>query len=122
MNNERYNQIIDEAYKIYKRHTHNKNELNGNKGGHSKWGDNPLIAGVQHLTKDSFIQMIKVESHFSKTWGLKIEERELSLEERKQFAINKHPLVSPDLMTNELLNSNNVPTKLITLTYQNEKI
>lgn len=72
MNNERYNHIIDEAYENYKRITHNKNEKNGNWGIYSRWEDTPLIAGVQHLTKSSFIQMCKVNPEFSKNWGVTI--------------------------------------------------
>jgi hypothetical protein len=113
-------QIIDEVYKNYKRFTHNKNEKNGNYGDYSKWGDNPLIVCVQHLTKDSFIQMIKIDSKFSEKWGLKIEERELSLEERRKLANYDSVFVSP--MTVESWDRNNIPTKLITITYNNETI
>jgi hypothetical protein len=124
-------QIIDEVYKNYKRFTHNKNEKNGNYGNYSKWGDNPLIAGVQHLTKDSFIQMIKIDSEFSEKCGLKIEERELSLEERGEWDSKKDNVRNTWGQTiqtftpNEVrtwLNEKNVPTKLITITYKNETI
>jgi hypothetical protein len=116
-------QIIDEVYKNYKRFTHNKNEKNGNYGDYSKWGDNPLIAGVQHLTKDSFIQMIKIDSEFSQTWGLKIEERELSLEERTKYKMKRDNIartIAP--YTHQILNNSNIPTRLITITYNNETI
>ena len=118
-------QIIDEVYKNYKRFTHNKNEKNGNYGDYSKWGDNPLIAGVQHLTKDSFIQMIKIDSEFSNKWGLKIEERELSYEERFEYSHSVRGLYylnKTQKQIEEDLNYENIPTKLITITYNNEKI
>jgi hypothetical protein len=66
--------------------------------------------------------MIKIDSEFSEKWGLTIEERELSLEERKKITTNKHPLISPDLMSTNLLNSNNIPTRAITITYHNKTI
>ena len=122
-------QIIDEVYKNYKRFTHNKNEKNGNYGDYSKWGDNPLIAGVQHLTKDSFIQMIKIEPEFSEKWGLKIVERELSREERIKLYCNEYTngirgnYEPPfDDFIDAKLTTRNIPTRLITLTYNNETI
>jgi thymidylate synthase len=48
-------------------------------------------------------------------YGFQVYTRELSLEERKEFAVNKHPLTSPDLMSTDLLNSNNIPTRAISL-------
>ena len=78
--NKEQQELLDESYKNYKRLTHKINEKN-HYGEYSKWGDAPLISGVQHLTKDSFIQMIKINSEFSEKWGLKIEERELNVDE-----------------------------------------
>jgi hypothetical protein len=78
--NKEQQELLDEVYKNYKRLTHKINEKN-HYGEYSKWGDAPLISGVQHLTKDSFIQMIKINSEFSEKWGLKIEERELNVDE-----------------------------------------
>lgn len=125
--NKEQEQIIDEVYKNYKRFTHNKNEKNGNYGDYSKWGDNPLIAGVQHLTKDSFIQMIKIDSEFSDEWGIKIEERELNHDER--FVIYKkvsgrvlQPHITGINFKQFHFDESNIPTRLITLTYNNETI
>jgi hypothetical protein len=135
MSKERYNQIIDDVYKNYKSLTHNKNEKNGNYGDYSKWVDNPLISGVQHLTKDSFIQLIKIDADFSQRWGLKIEERELSQEERLEIGIEKLNVVEEidesdlrkyieDSVFNmtRLLNDKSIPTKVITTKYQNETV
>ena len=124
--NKEQQELLDEAYQNYKRTTHDKNELNGNWGEYSRWGDNPLIAGVQHLTKGSFIQMIKVNPEFSKNWGLKIEERELSKEERYNWYINTHnknlTRSSNQFDMDYILNTNNIPTKLITITYNDKTI
>jgi thymidylate synthase len=43
--------------------------------------------------------------------------RVLSSEERKEFAVNKHPLTSPGLMSTDSLNSNNIPTRAISLMF-----
>ena len=73
MNNEKMNQMIDEAYENYL------------KGGDIKWlkqeeVDTPI--GKMNIpipyTKEEFIDKCKINPKFSETWGLKIEERELS--------------------------------------------
>ena len=125
MNNERYNKIIDEVYKNYKKTTHKKNEDNGNCGQYSRYGDNHLIDGVQHLTKGSFIQMVKIDKEFSERWGLKIEERELSLEERLNIAkinrVSEKDSIFVILDYMNVLDKRNIPTKLTTLTYKDYK-
>jgi hypothetical protein len=89
-----------------------------------------LVAIGWPSTQDEFINKIKTDNEFAKKWGLKIEERELSLEERiSLFSKNvngKHLMKYADSdgldMWNKILNSNNIPTKLITITYNGEKI
>ena len=126
--NKEQQELLDEVYENYKRFTHSKNEKDGNYGEYSKWGDNPLISGVQHLTKGTFIQMIKIDFEFSERWGLKIEERELSLEERYDLIEkDKHSqfVKWQSLGTNrikEVLDEQNIPTKLITITYKDKVI
>ena len=84
-------------------------------------------------TIQEFIKKIKTDSEFSEKWGLKIEERELSLEERlelwfqkNQSETGKRGIWKIDYIENyeghKKLNSYSIPTKLITLTYNNEKI
>ena len=87
------------------------------------------------MTKEWFIKSIKERGlrgeEFSDKWGLKIEERELSLEER--FNIYKpggkfsafqenYPGTHKRNDPNDLLDAFNIPTKLITLTNNNETI
>ena len=43
----------------------------------------------QLLTKEEFIDKCKTHNEFSERWGLKIEERELSLEERVDYFNSK---------------------------------
>ena len=125
--NKEQQELLDESYKNYKRLTHKINEKN-HYGEYSKWGDAPLISGVQHLTKDSFIQMIKINSEFSERWGLKIEEKELNGSERytiaRQYGLcPKYSNIGIENCTEEEhYNKYNVPTKLITITYNNKTI
>ena len=127
--NKEQQELLDEVYENYKRFTHSKNEKDGNYGEYSKWGDNPLISGVQHLTKGTFIQMIKIDSEFSERWGLKIEERELSKDERidlycKEYTGGVKGKYEPpfDDFIDSKLTTRNIPTKLITITYNDKTI
>jgi hypothetical protein len=77
---------------------------------------------IEHLSKH-----YKTDSEFSETWGVKIKERELSFNERIKHIVNSLKSNAPLLMeedekTTQWLNENSIPTKLITLTYNNEKI
>ena len=122
MNNERYNQIIDEAYKNYAySHWTPPENPNSKLLAPQLWSLIPM----QH-NKESFIHEIKTNAEFSKKWGLKIEERELSLEERGQWC---QDFLDWDLVVGNLDHDHiredveeNAPTKLITVTYKDEKI
>ncbi len=83
------------------------------------------VIPMEH-SKESFINEIKTNSKFSKKWGLKIEERELSLEERYDWftkTYNKNLTRSTNQYDMEdILNTNNIPTKSITITYNDTTI
>jgi len=109
--NKEQQQIIDKVYGIY--------------------FDTIRDDSMDWLDEKQFIDKIKTDTFTSELWGLKIEERELSLEERfnikypgGRFSIfqenfpNTHRRNNP----NDLLDVFNIPTKLITITYNNEKI
>jgi thymidylate synthase len=55
-------------------------------------------------------------------YGFQVYTRELSLKERKEFAVNKHPLTSPGLMSTDSLNSNNIPTRAISLMWNQRSV
>ena len=83
------------------------------------------------MTKEWFIKSIKERGlrgeEFSNKWGLKIEERELSLEERRALVTQEmfnqiYNGGGPESLSHSEINQWNIPTKLITLTYNNEKI
>ena len=84
-----------------------------------------------YSTIDSFVRECKKDSEYTTLWGLKIEERELSLEEREKIAITKYPqlnetphgaLIDSRPFSNEFGDSLNIPTKLITVTYNDKTI
>jgi hypothetical protein len=78
----------------------------------------------QYAPKE-FINKCKTNTEFSEKWGLTIEELELDTDERnKWFQINlngNNPLMKSDWKDYEL-NQQNIPTKLITITYNNKTI
>ena len=104
---------------------------------------NAFIEGHIHeeldkcLSQEEFIEEIKTDDEFSEKWGLKIEERELSLEEQA-YAYNNllekqnynpkwqskikdiDKLNEGELMT--ILQSLPGPSKLITLSYHDKTI
>jgi hypothetical protein len=121
MSKERYSHIIDEVFKKY---------------ADSHWTppenpDGPLLSGklwslkpIQH-SKETFINECKTDKEFSERWGLKVEEQELSHDERI-ILMNKKLGVTDTLPqyynTDDEMDKNNVPTKVITVTYNNETI
>jgi sensor histidine kinase YesM len=120
MNNERYNQIIDEVYgNFIKSYTGKDNEI--------------ILPPFDYInddgnlmSKNQFITNIKYDYWFSETWGLKIKEHILTFEERHMLWDweGKEANVSPfmEKQLSSMLDKENIPTKIITITYNNEKI
>jgi len=110
MSKEKYNQIIDEAYSDY------CNSFND--------------SIIEPNSKEVFVNKCKHNIEYSVRWGLKIEERELSLGERteilKDQSDNKEYFYDNNgnliIESEWVLNKSNIPTKLITVTYNNETI
>jgi len=131
MNKERYNQIIDEAYENYSKEYEKDNSI-----GILllvKRVDNKLV--YKKLDKESFIGLCEHDESFSERWGLKIEERELSLGERGELFRKTYPYNSVDDFApggmeiqslshqlNTRYENAKIPTKLITATYNNETV
>ena len=119
MNNEKMNQIIDEAYENYYNYmTTNFMETRWCKVEISP--DGKSIMG-RMCNRDEFIIESKTQPGFSERWGLKIEERELFMEERWKMA-DLTPNMTEFDYCNKLCDEYNVPTKLTTITYNNETI
>ena len=82
---------------------------------------NAFIEGHIHeeldkcLSQEEFIEEIKTDDDFSEKWGLKIEERELTWDESNEYYNNHQSLKVPYLGLK-------VPTKLITITYNDKTI
>jgi hypothetical protein len=108
-------QIIDEVYKNY---------LNNWK----PIGEGPIY--ILPLSQEEFINKCKTDSKFSEKWGLKIDERELIAQERLEWVktnlsnVEVGGFISNDEYSHKWVETlaNNIPTKLITLTYNNETI
>jgi hypothetical protein len=111
--NKEQQELIDEAYEKYS-----------------------IIAGMSTqvitLTKEEFIRYIKTDTKFSEKWGLKIDERELIQRERLQllWKVCREENIPPDskeledfwLRYNEIMSKYNIPTRLITITYNDKTI
>jgi hypothetical protein len=95
-------QIIDKVYEGYMEYTilGIENGLDRIAGhldnclvefdGYSEHFTNPSFAyGFRTHTQEEFINKCKTNTEFSEKWGLKIEERELSLEERGEWDSKK---------------------------------
>ena len=141
MNNERYNQIIDEVYNDYKKTTPEQYVVGSDSDPMKQsmiWKrKTDSLSGypiLERLSQEEFINKIKTDSEFSEKWGLKIEERELNWEERHKLYVERclasgnglSGSAGPDGRNYEfyenLFAKYYVPTKLITITYKNETI
>jgi hypothetical protein len=95
--------------------------------------------GCRQYTKEEFINQCKTDTEFTQKWGLKIEERELSLEE-KEWQLEKTNCIN-DIENDRVIYGHKwekyiqeqyegiqlnqgikIPTKLITLEYNGIKI
>jgi hypothetical protein len=125
MNNEQQ-ELLDEVYKNYLTYIHDVVQ-----------GENQIYG--DWYGKEEFINKCKTDTEFSKKWGLKIEERELSLEE-KEWQLEKTNCIN-DIENDRIIyghewekyiqkqyegiQSNqgiNIPTRLITITYNDKTI
>ena len=133
--NKEQQHIIDEVYEKYIQNTP-ENHVIGSDSDPLKlsmvWKrKNDSSSGypiLERLTQEEFINKCKTDSEFSEKWGLKIEERELSWDERADLSREKrrHSWTwqnwSEEEMEWRMNNDWNIPTKLITITYNNETI
>jgi ADP-ribosylglycohydrolase len=133
--NKEQQELVDEVYENYK--TVHKHAIR-TEGNRNKLAMESLEKQLIYTQKD-FINKIKTDEELSEKWGLKLEERELSLEERIEL-VNKSITAtdgvnaallwelscqgkSKSKILNALNNSpRNIPTKLITLTYNDKTI
>jgi|LakMenE01Jun11ns_1017448.scaffolds.fasta_scaffold9803317_5 hypothetical protein len=121
--NKEQQELLDEVYENYW-NSHPDAEKTFQYEGHN--------IETRRMTKDEFVDMVKTDTEFAEKWGLKIEKRELSWEERVEIArktlseekFNEYGYLSPFTtpIITYWLNQYNIPTKLITITYNNKTI
>ena len=127
--NERYNQMIGDAYQSYCKRYWELDERDKIEYGSSYYNHETNEYEFETYSKEEFVDYIKTDDEFAKKWGVKITERELSFEERQNYGVDilgyeslldyGHSQNDDDIIL-ELLNIWNVPTKVITLDYKNE--
>ena len=71
------------------------------------------------MSQEEFINKCKTDTEFSEKWELKIEERELSLEERNKWSWDNWGITCE---MESVLDEQEVPTRLITVTYNGETL
>ena len=71
--------------------------------------------------KNEFIRLIKTSNDFAKKWGVEVEVRELSLEERATIWNNTHNPVG-NIYTHNQYDENDIPARAISLTYNDKTI
>jgi hypothetical protein len=127
-------ELLDEVYKKYQSQTMFRTddlvsleELDG-----MCLGTGEIKKVYRQYAPKEFINKCKTDTEFSEKWGLKIEERELShderfriayknLELRKKLEAQSKMLHYPD-GHNKVMDDANIPTKLITITYNDKTI
>lgn len=114
--NKEQQELLDDAYQNYL-----------NKCLDKKWmKENVFFDGSSnhHLyLKEEFINKCRTDNEFSEKWRLKIEERELSLSERTGYKKKRDGIARTFApYTHQMLDNSNIPTKLITITYNNKTI
>jgi hypothetical protein len=124
--NKEQQELVDEAYKNFIYNPSYKAE------GVADLMESQAGQLVKCPTQQEFIDKIKTDSKFSEKWGLKIEERELIQRERLQllWKVCREENIPPDskeledfwLRYNEIMSKYNIPTRLITITYNDKTI
>ena len=118
--NKEQQELLDGAYENYL------------KGGHIKWlnqmevntPDGKMNIPIPY-TQEEFIEKCKTDTEFSERWVLRIEERELSDDERSEIRdmqYFKNNLYQALKGSDTKIDWENIPTKLITITYNDKTI
>jgi hypothetical protein len=125
-------ELLDEAYKNYSKKMMYHPEKNWLDDGNGE-------KTYRQLSQEEFINKCKTDTEFSEKWGLKIKERELSLDERAKLHPNPenfYDIHGTFSISNSIEDSNfpdkdwlheqfdnrGIPTKLITIKYNDKTI
>ena len=114
--NKEQQELLDEAYENYW-----SNAKHNNLDCLVKQEEGSFLVEMRFYYKEEFINKCKTDSEFSERWGLKIEERELDMMERWKIA-DLTPNMEEFDFANYMCDKHNVPTKLITITYNDKTI
>jgi hypothetical protein len=117
--------LIGDCYKKY--YTEWSKSVPGDGTFSSNEYSSPSKYEACNFTKEEFINKIKTDDEFAKKWGLTIEERELKKLERINIAIERkltHETahLTKDFDYQKWCDEQNIPTKSISLTYDNQTI
>jgi hypothetical protein len=127
-------QIIDVAYENYNKEIIRQREIQKEEVNRLRsQGKRVRVILIELLSKEEFINKCKTDTEFSEKWGLKIEERELTFKERCDIQIKnldgmysseKDIFIHSSIDAIKLIkmNENNIPTKLITIKYNDKTI
>jgi hypothetical protein len=114
--NKEQQELLDEVYENYW-NSHPDAEKTFQYEGHN--------IETRRMTKDEFVDMVKTDDEFAEKWGLKIEKRELSDDERSEIRdmqYFKNNLYQALKGSDTKIDWENIPTKLITITYNNKTV
>jgi hypothetical protein len=137
MSKERYYQIIDEVYKKYWSYTFHNSDQNKTlckslPGMNLGTGEITTVYCQYH--PNEFLDKCKKDREFSEKWGFSINERELSYNERWVLTYGETfdewhnrnwkngEIIIPRCSLSDEWTEQGIPTKLITLSYNNEII
>jgi hypothetical protein len=127
--NKEQQELLDEANENYW-----SNAKHNNLDCLVKQEEGSFLVEMRFYYKEEFINKCKTDTEFSERWGLKIEERNLSLEERMELSPNIIETITRIDLINyiedngksynmtRMLDDKNIPTKLITITYNDKTI
>ena len=124
--NKEQQELLDKAYNKYQSqtwfHIDDLASLKESDGMNMSTGERKKV--YRQYAQEEFINKCKTDPEFSEKWGLKIEERELSLEERETLLLEIDDTfrTSTTQEVKLVLDEYNIPTRLITITYNNKTI
>jgi hypothetical protein len=119
-----YTDLLGDAYKRY--YTEWRKSTPGDGTFSSNEYSSPSKYEACNFTKEEFIKQIKTDDEFAKKWGVMVEIRELSYDQRFEIFILKNERKfdwTPDKrITSDVLDELTIPKRAISFTYNNQTI
>ena len=119
--NKEQQELLDEAHENYW-----SNAKHNNLDCLVKQEEGSFLVEMRFYYKEEFINKCKTDTEFSERWGLKIEERELITQERNEWHVKYrcggNRRGCKDDWKDHELNQQGIPTKLITIAYNDTKL